>query len=159
MARFWSIATLLFAATLLSGCPSSSGEHRKTQPQQFQVVFYTPSNTLVASLAFPKALAGHPETSMATEGVMVDPEQFDTDQPVHMLLRVQGSTAHTPGQHFVITATPCTEITPTVTDGGTTLRCDSPLDDTRPTEVTVRDHTLPVPISMAYGLTAAVSDG
>lgn len=159
MAQSFSIAMLLLTAVMLGGCPSGGSDSRKTQPQQFQVVFYTPSNTLVASLAFPKSLAGHPETSMATEGIMNDPEQFERDQPVHMLLRVQGSNAHTPGQHFVITATPCTDITPTVTDEGTTLRCNTPLDDTRPTEVTVRDHTLPVPVSMAYGLTAAVSDG
>lgn len=150
---------MLVTAGLLSGCPTGSGEHQRTQAQQFQVVFYAPSNTLVASLAFPKALAGRPELSMATEGILVDPDQFETDEPVHMLLRVQGSSTHTPGQHFVITATPCTSITPSVTDAGTTLRCEGPLDDTRPTEVTVRDHTLPVPVSMAYGMTAAVSDG
>ncbi|BBG29589.1 MULTISPECIES: hypothetical protein [Zymobacter] len=156
----WMIALL---AVGLMGChPSAEDEKAKQQAhQQYQVVFYdTASMSLVSSIAFPKSVAEHADKTIVTSGQMVAPELFGTDTPVNVLLQIQGSTAHTPGQHLMISATPCENVTrSTSADGKRVLHCEHPLDDTRPTEITIRDHTLPLPVAMAYGLTAAISDG
>lgn len=147
----------------LVGCHPSGGDE-KTKPkahQQYQVVFYDTANmSLITSIAFPKSLAEHTDRIVVTSGQLVAPELFGTDAPVNVVLQIQGSTAHTPGQHLMISATPCEGVTrSTESDGKHVLRCEHPLDDTRPTEITIRDHTLPLPVAMAYGLTAAISDG
>lgn len=156
----WMVALLMVC---LAGCHPSA-EDEKAKPaahQQYQVVFYdTASMSLITSIAFPKSLAEHTDRAVLTSGQLVSPEQFGTDAPVNVLLQIQGSTAHTPGQHLMISATPCESVTRTTSpDGKRVLRCEHPLDDTRPTEITIRDHTLPLPVAMAYGLTAAISDG
>lgn len=156
----WMIAVL---AVCLAGCHPSAEDEKARQKahQQYQVVFYdTASMSLVSSIAFPKSLAEHTDRIVVTSGQMVAPELFGSDAPVNVLLQIQGSTAHTPGQHLMISATPCESVTRTTSaDGKRVLRCEHPLDDTRPTEITIRDHTLPLPVAMAYGLTAAISDG
>lgn len=154
---------MTLALFCLMGChPSADDEKARQQAhQQYQVVFYdTASMSLITSIAFPKSLAEHTDRVVLTNGQLVSPELFGTDAPVNVLLQIQGSTAHTPGQHLMISATPCENITrSTASDGKRMLRCEHPLDDTRPTEITIRDHTLPLPVTMAYGLTAAISDG
>lgn len=150
-------------AVCLAGCHPNGGDD-KAKPQahqQYQVVFYdTASMSLITSIAFPKSLAEHTDRVVVTSGQLVAPELFGKDEPVNVVLQIQGTTAHTPGQHLMISATPCESITrSTTTDGKRALRCEHPLDDTRPTEITIRDHTLPLPVAMAYGLTAAISDG
>lgn len=154
---------MLLLAACLAGChPSAEDERAKPQAhQQYQVVFYdTASMSLITSIAFPKSVAEHVDRTVVTSGQFVAPELFGTDSPVDVLLQIQGSTAHTPGQHLTISATPCERVTRSSAAGGKrVLRCEHPLNDTRPTEITIRDHTLPLPVAMAYGLTAAISDG
>lgn len=154
---------MVLLAVCLAGChPSAEDERAKQQAhQQYQVVFYdTASMSLITSIAFPKSVAEHTDRTIVTSGQFVAPELFGTDAPVDVLLQIQGSTAHTPGQHLTIAATPCERVTRSSSaDGKRVLRCEHPLDDTRPTEITIRDHTLPLPVAMAYGLTAAISDG
>lgn len=147
----------------LAGCRPSMDTTTTGQQkhQQYQVVFYdTATMSLVSSIAFPKSVTERADRVVVTSGQLISPEQFSTDQPVNVLLQIQGATAHTPGQHLMISATPCASVTRVDnSDGKRLMRCEHPLDDTRPTEVTIRDHTLPLPVAMAYGLTAAISDG
>lgn len=156
----WIVALLMIC---LAGChPSAEDEKVKLKAhQQYQVVFYdTASMSLITSIAFPKSVAEHTDHLVLASGQLVSPEQFGTDAPVNVLLQIQGSMAHTPGQHLMISATPCESIARSISpEGKPILRCEHPLDDTRPTEITIRDHTLPLPVAMAYGLTAAISDG
>ena len=147
----------------LTGCRPSTQAATKGQQahQQYQVVFYdTATMSLITSIAFPKSVAARADRVIVTAGQLVSPELFGSDEPVDVLLQIQGVAAHTPGQHLMISATPCKSVVRVGgADGKKLMRCEHPLDDTRPTEVTIREHTLPLPVAMAYGLTAAISDG